>query len=379
MEFRAAACRVEAFGLRFELPHCESEALMLIEPGNAAAQVLHQKPAKCPAARPTAEPDPERLPDSKRVWERRRAAADVVEDVYRRAPDEKLRKHAGNIAACSQTVILSDVLNRETGETSYKAESRKCRERHCPVCQSARQFKFKRHFEDALPEIQTRAKANAWLHLVVTVKNCPVTELRATLAAMNRSWRRLVQRKEFKIVRGWTRGTEVTKGESDPTTAHPHFHALLLVRSSYFKKHYIKHEKWLELWQDAARLNYTPDIWIERADAKGGIQEVVKLATYSTKPEEMDVSEDWFYEFHRQVSGLRFLATGGIVKDILREKEAERKRERIAKGEPAEEQEEADDIAQDGQDLEGDAIRKRVFGWKKPIKQYRLKKQEFQP
>lgn len=338
----------------------------------AAAQSLHQKSAKSPVDRTTAEPDPERLPESKRVWERRRAAADVVEDVYRRAPDEKLRKHAGNIAACSQMVILSDVLNRETGETGYKVESRKCRERHCPVCQSARQFKFKSHFENALPEIQNRAKADAWLHLVVTVKNCPVSELRATLAAMNIAWRRLAQRKEFKIVRGWTRGTEVTKGEDGPMTAHPHFHALLLVPPSYFGKSYIKHERWIQLWQDAARLNYTPNVWIERADAKGGIQEVVKLATYSTKPEEMDVSEDWFYEFHRQVSGLRFLATGGIVKDVLREKEAERKQERLAKGQPADEPEEADDISE-GQEPEGDVIRKRAFGWKKPIKQYRLK------
>ena len=345
---------------------------MNTQSGTAAAQVLHQKPARSPAARTTAEPDPERLPESKRVWERRRAAADVVEDVYRRAPDEKLQKHAGNIGRCSQTVILSDVLNRKTGEIGQTVTSWKCRERHCPVCQSARQFKFKRYFEDALPEIQTRAKADAWLHLVLTVENCPISELRATLAAMNGSWRRLVQRKEFKIVRGWTRGTEVTKGENGPMMAHPHFHALLLVPPGYFSKFYIKHEKWLALWQAAARLNYMPNGWIERADAKGGIQEVVKLATYSTKPEEMDVSEDWFYEFHRQVSGLRFLATGGIVKDVLREKEAERKRERIAKGEPAEEQEEADDIAE-GQEPEGDVIRNRAFGWKKPIKQYRLK------
>ena len=289
---------------------------MNIETGNAAAYLLHQNPAKSPAAGP----DPERLPESKRVWERRRAAADVVEDVYRRAPDEKLQKHAGNIGRCSQTVILSDVLNRKTGEIGQTVTSWKCRERHCPVCQSARQFKFKRHFEDAAPEIQTCAKADAWLHLVVTVKNCPVTELRQTLAAMNRSWRRLAQRKEFKIVLGWTRGTEVTKGEDGPMTAHPHFHALLLVPPGYFSKFYIKHEKWVELWQDAARLSYVPSVHIRRADAKGGIHEVVKLATYSTKPEEMDVSEDWFYEFHRQVSGLRFLATGGVVKDVLRKR-----------------------------------------------------------
>ena len=346
----------------------------------AAAQSLHQKPAKSPDARTTAEPDPERLPPKERDrWESRKLANENLADLYAQGPNDRFLKLSARTLECSETLKRVEYANRTTGELTGRYETFKCHVRECPICQSGRAYKLKERFKEVLPKLQEQVPNGAFLLLTLTVRNCPVTELRATLAAMNRSWRRLVQRKEFKIVRGWTRGTEVTKGESDPTTAHPHFHALLLVRSSYFKKHYIKHEKWLELWQDAARLNYTPDIWIERADAKGGIQEVVKLATYSTKPEEMDVSEDWFYEFHRQVSGLRFLATGGIVKDILREKEAERKRERIAKGEPAEEQEEADDIAQDGQDLEGDAIRKRVFGWKKPIKQYRLKKQEFQP
>ena len=73
---------------------------------------------------------------------------------------------------------------------------------------------------------------------------------------------------EFKIVLGWTRGTEVTKGEDGPMTAHPHFHALLLVPPGYFSKFYIKHEKWVELWQDAARLSYVPSVHIRRADAK---------------------------------------------------------------------------------------------------------------
>lgn len=329
----------------------------------AAAYLLHHIPVLSLAENS----DPERLPENKRVWERRRADADVVEEIYRKAPDERLQKHAANLARCSQTLQVDMVFSCTTGEIGQTVTSWKCRERHCPVCQSARQFKFKRHFEDVLSEIQTRAKADAWLHLVVTVENCPVLELRVTLAAMNTAWRRLAQRKEFKIVRGWTRGTEVTR--SDSGEAHPHFHALLLVPPSYFSKFYIKHEKWVELWQHAARLPYTPNVHIRRADAKGGIHEVVKLATYSTKPEEMQVDEAWFYEFHRQVSSLRFLATGGIVKDVLREHEAERKRERQAQGQTAEEPEEADDIAEE-LEVKGDVIRSDLYDYRKPVKQY---------
>lgn len=345
---------------------------MNTETGNAAAHLLHHTPAQSPAPTQPDGTDPERLHPTKRVWDTRRAQTDIVQDVYDRAPDDDLRKHGGNLARCSKTLQEDTVINRETGEVSVTVKSWKCRERHCPICQSARQFKFKRHFEDALKEIQTRAKADAWLHLVLTVENCPVSELRATLAAMNTAWRKLVQRKEFRIVRGWTRGTEVTQGKNGPMMAHPHFHALLLVPSRYFTgKYYIKHEKWVELWQKCAKLPSRPSVHIERAEAKGGIQEVVKLATYSTKPEEMDVTPDWFYEFHRQVSGLRFLATGGIVKDVLREKEAERKAERIAKGEPAEEPEEADDITGDELEPQGDVISSKVLDWNKPRRQYR--------
>ena len=332
----------------------------------AAALSLHQKTARSPEK---SQPEPERLPESKRVWDTRKAAADVVQGIYRRSPDEALQKHADKLYRCSRTLEVDEVLNRETGELSTTVKSWKCRERHCPVCQSARQFKFKRHFEDALPTIQERAKADVWLHLVLTVENCPIDQLRQTLAAMNTAWRKLVQRKEFRIVRGWTRGTEVTQGKNGPMMAHPHFHALLLVPAGYFKRGYIKHEKWVSLWQECAKLPGRPSVHIERADAKGGIREVVKLATYSTKPEEMNVSEGWFYEFHRQVSGLRFLATGGIVKDVLREKEAERKRERQARGETADEPEEANDI--EGQlDPQGETVSSKLFGWREQAGQY---------
>ena len=73
---------------------------------------------------------------------------------------------------------------------------------------------------------------------------------------MNKSWHRLVKRKEFMAgVEGWIRTTEITRPK-DPkdknkknkricpvtgnTHAHPHFHVLLMVKSSYFTRHYVK-------------------------------------------------------------------------------------------------------------------------------------------
>jgi plasmid rolling circle replication initiator protein Rep len=319
--------------------------------GNAAAQLLHQKPAKCP---PTS-PDTERLPESHRVWDVRKGQADDVADLYAKAKAEKVSKHAAKVAACSQTVILSDVINRETGELGHKAESWKCRERHCPICQSARARKLHRAFSAALPAIMAEVPEGRFLLLTLTIRNCPIADLRQTLADMGKAWKRLIRKPEFQIVKGWVRGTEVTR--SDAGEAHPHFHALLLVPPSYFKKHYIKQARWIELWQDAARLNYTPSVDIRRVKTpESGLSEAIKAATYSVKPSELTTDAAWFHEFHLQVSGLRFLATGGVIKAALGAK---------AEGE-------AEDIAE-GTEPEGEESSKRVFGWKKPVKQYRLK------
>ncbi len=56
-------------------------------------------------------------------------------------------------------------------------------------------------------------------------------ELRLTVKEMNKSWNKLVKRKQFPAL-GWVKSLEVTK--SQDLTAHPHFHCLLVVPSNYF-------------------------------------------------------------------------------------------------------------------------------------------------
>jgi len=321
-------------------------------PHNAAAPLLHHT-----ADQKQAESDLEYLPPSKWVWDRKKAAADLVAGVYALAAGRDVSKHAVAVARCSETLLLSEVVNLETGELGHKVQSWKCRERHCPVCQSARARKLHREFTAALPEIMKQVQGGVFLFLTLTVRNCLIEELRATLADMGKAWKRLIEQKEFRIVKGWIRGTEVTRAEDG--LAHPHFHALLLVPPSYFKKYYVKQARWVELWQAAARLNYAPSVDIRRVKtAKGGIEEAVKAATYSIKPAELSNDPAWFHEFHRQVASLRFLATGGIIKAALGGKV-----EGLA-----------DDIAE-GKELEGEQGRTLVFDWTRPEKRYRRRKE----
>ena len=197
----------------------------------------------------------------------------------------------------------------------------------------------------------------------MTVRNCDIHDLRGTLKQMNAAWKRLVERKELSIVQGWLRSTEVTQGKDGKDMAHPHFHVLLFVPSYYFKTAaYIKHEKWLSLWQESARLDYQPSVYIKPVKTLvGGLMEVVKTTAYSVKADEIETAPEWFLEYHRQVHKLRFFATGGLVKEYL-----------LIEDRPA------DDIAE-GQAEGIETGRKMLFDWKRPVKRYRKRQGESAP
>src|SRR5690554_5389295 len=121
-------------------------------------------------------------------------------------------------------------------------------------------------FYQSLPSLVESHPKARWLFLTLTVKNCPVSELRETLQSMNKAWQRLIKRKEFKPVTGWIRTTEVTRGSDG--TAHPHFHVLLMVPPSWFTRDYVKKMRWLQLWQESMKLDYLLSVDIRTVKPK---------------------------------------------------------------------------------------------------------------
>ena len=119
-----------------------------------------------------------------------------------------------------------------------------------------------------LPNIQERFPTHRWV-FNPNRENPPVTELRDTLKHMNDSWKRLIETKRFKSgVAGFLRTTEVTRGNDGDMMAHPHFHALLLVKPSYFKgQGYIKQGDWVEMWSKALRADYLPSVNVKAVKA----------------------------------------------------------------------------------------------------------------
>ena len=185
---------------------------------------------------------------------------------------------------------------------------------------------WRARFYEALPKLLGDHPKLVPVFLTLTVKNCPVGELRSHLDQMNRAFVRLTQRKVWPGV-GWVKSVEVTR--SAQGEAHPHFHVLLFVRPGYFQgKSYLKQAEWRELWQSCLRADYLPVVNVKRVKGKregsDGLREaILETLKYGVKPDDLVSEADWLYSITQQLHKTRAVAVGGILKDYLKEEEPE--------------------------------------------------------
>lgn len=279
------------------------------------------------------------------VWDTHRTQSAIIEGIYKQASE--FERYSERISDCS------GYLKFGIGESGLVLKQAFfCRVRYCTTCQWRKGLYWKAMMYQSYEQFRKEYPKHRFLFLTLTVKNPPIGELRATLEHMNIAWKKLTKRKEFALVDGWIRTTEVTrpklkrKRKSDPTVycpqtknthAHPHFHIILMVKPSYFKTpNYLSTAKWAEFWRDCLGVGYTPVVDVRAVrkkgkdknapitddDIKAGIAETIK---YSTKPDDIihdhddPQSREWFYELTRQTHKLRFVATGGALKNALKD------------------------------------------------------------
>lgn len=270
---------------------------------------------------------------SDQSWDSHRSDSYALTQIYAGAVE--FERYAERMHLCAGFLQFGYCQNPLPDQSSIQLKHAMfCRVRYCAVCQWRRSMLWRAKFFQMMPDLTAQHGSARWLFVTLTVRNCPINELRQTLGDMSQAWRRLVMRDDLKkSLLGFVRSTEVTRGKDG--SAHPHYHALLLVKPSYFSgKNYLAHADWRQLWRESMRLDYDPMVNIKpvQGDAQKAVLETLK---YSTKPSDMMTDPAWFLELTRQTHKLRFIATGGVLKNCLKSEDQITAQDMIAAGEQA--------------------------------------------
>lgn len=268
-------------------------------------------------------------------WDIHRAQADNIQALHQQVG---FLNYAGRMADCSGVLLFRWDADLDTGEETIRLhKARFCRVRTCPTCQWRRSLLWMHRFLSRLPALAAVHPSARFVLLTLTVPNCQVSDLRTTLKGMSSAWHRFLRFPEMQKILGWLRTTEVTTGRIRDH-AHPHFHALLMVPASYFSgRDYVQRDRWLEMWQQAMRDYSITQVDIRAikpvsgaagADIPGVSSELYRalpeVLKYATKPGDfLKATPEWFKAYVEQVHKLRFLATGGVLKNFLSEQTTE--------------------------------------------------------
>lgn len=297
-----------------------------------------------------------------KLWDTHRGEADDVTEVYAGGAS-RYQRYATRVENCAQVLgFAHDPLAPKNKKLKLQS-AWFCRVRFCPVCQWRRSLLWQAKVYRALPALLKDFPDTRFLFLTLTIRNCEVKDLRATLDRMRRAWVRLTQLRTFPS-RGWVRAVEITRSQRD-RSAHPHYHALLMVPPAYFRGDYLKQAEWAELWRQCLRIDYKPvvDIRTIKLDL-GGAQRVnmppknmwaavAEVLKYAVKPSDMVRDHDWFLTLVDQLHNTKAVAIGGVLKHYIKERERE-------------------DLTQEpGEEPPIEGKEQLYFGWKQEVRRYR--------
>lgn len=294
------------------------------------------------------------ISEADKPWDKHRRISEVIQEYYELTG---MLKYGLRVSKCSRELMFVFEASSE-GELRLRLrQARFCRVRHCSICQWRRRLVWYARLINALPNVLRDHSKARWVFLTLTVPNCPLTELRATVEEMNKAWGRLSKRKEFPAI-GFIRSLEVTaaydiydgsrylgrhgktyavnwekkhpgrKLRLEPTLdAHPHFHALMMVRPSYFSTGYIPQENWRELWGSCLKVSYLPIVNVQTIKGKPGedslTKAILETVKYCVKEDDLISSPEWLKEITIQLHKTRAVNVGGLLKDYLRSDEPE--------------------------------------------------------
>ena len=237
-------------------------------------------------------------------------------------------KKANEILDCGKSLYFHLKEHTLTKERKLKlAEMYTCKDRFCPFCNWRRQMKYSKLVFEYLSALQARKKLR-FIFLTLTIKNCHISDLRATIKYLNESFQRMKETVRWKnSILGYLRVLEYTVQRNDSNMIHPHFHVLLAVEPVYFdtrENKYIKQEEFRKMWQRALRVDYLPEVNVKIIKPKKNTSNPIASAVAETVKYPMKdtdiirLSNKQFQELVKQLKGIRNINAGGILKGILK-------------------------------------------------------------
>lgn len=225
---------------------------------------------------------------------------------------ERLREYGYKIKGCADTVSFT--LSPEGEPRVSKIFF--CREKYCPTCAKRRSLKAYASGMKLFGELHNDF---SFLHLVLTVKNCSIEDLRETIQMMNRSSTELFKSKLCKgVFKGVLRCLEISVN-FDKNEYHPHFHCLVAVNKSYFtSRKYIPAKELRKLWAD---LIGQTDSVIHIGKIKEPDKAVAEICKYCVKPFDITDTEKAVYYYERlyfSTKHLRYTQSYGVIRNALK-------------------------------------------------------------
>lgn len=231
-----------------------------------------------------------------------------------------------NVRQCAEVLTF---LKQENADLKLN-QAWFCKNKLCPICNWRRSIKYSWQATQIVDEAMIREPKGRFLFLTLTIKNVPGSELNQAMSDLVKAFDRLFKRtKVKKNLLGFLRATEVTVEEEREGYYHPHLHILMMMKSSYFQGgEYLSQKEWTDMWQQSAKLDYTPVVNIKAVKNKktevfdqAGIKKaILETAKYPVKPidfddENLQVIDDLYKGLFRK----RQLAYGGLFKKIKKE------------------------------------------------------------
>ena len=193
-----------------------------------------------------------------------------------------------------------------------------CKNRFCPICA------WKKARKDAM-KLGVMMKAieaeedKQFIFLTLTAPNVPALELEQEIKDYNKSFQRLMQRKEVKkVIKGYARKLEITYNDQR-NDYHPHFHVLIAVNKSYFNKpdQYISQSRWLELWQEATGDPTITQVKVKKVRKNRG-KEAAEIAKYAAKDSDYLYNPDVFKVYYQALKGKQLIVYSGLFKEMAK-------------------------------------------------------------